>query len=147
MKAGRKITLVTKFKVLKKYTIKLLSLSSFEIDKWTVNYFPEEGFWAMDREKFNSYFPHVFSLLFYKKLFSPENETLTIEEYRKYLSSETFYKYLKSPLFYFHNYIIFSKGHGQWNRGEMARAFHAIEELEKSLKKLKFKFELTEEKE
>lgn len=146
MRAGKKISHIASFKVLGKYEVSLIIVSTYEIDRWFVKFPKAEEFWVMNLDSFNKYFPKVTSLLLYKKLFS-NTARITHEDFRRYLPSRIYYKYRTPQLQQVGDFLAFYSEEGTLWRKEIATWFRSIENLEKTLRKKKFKVETTEEKE
>lgn len=144
MRTGSKISTVAEFKVLNKYKIKILSISSFEITKSYVSFYQPKLFLVMELGAFKEYFPHVISLLLFKKLFS--NETfLKSEDFRRYLPLRSYYKFYTPVIEQIGDYVSFQDKPGDVNRKKFAGWLHSIEALEVALKRQKFKVEIEEE--
>jgi len=139
MKVGKKIIEVTTFPVLKKYTLSLLILSSFRIDRFSVAFPIPRQAWAMKLKDFKSFFPKVASFLLYKKLFSDTG--IVPKDFQLFLPTKTFYHYLTPELKQLKDYVVVYNLGSVLSRRDLASFFHSIEALERGLKQKKFKVE------
>lgn len=138
MEFGKKISIVTEFRVLNKYQVKLLIVSSYKIDRYFVKFEKVSQYWAIDFESFKNFFPKVASFFLYKTLFSNKS-VISREDFKEFVPSRSYYQNPFPLLTLSGDYILFLYSEGIKQRKEIAKYFHSIENLEKSLKTLTIK--------